>query len=101
MDCSGPLSLRDNVTRVLSHWGARVRRSWDPGLKKKPGFVGRHFSNLRGLAQTPKGGESHLPAQCKLGRPWQVPFVLSHGLPRKLAARRLGLSPGLGAAGTA
>ena len=31
-------------------------------------------------------GEHSLPTQCKLGSPWQVPFVLSHGVPRKLAA---------------
>ena len=52
---------------------------------EKTGFVGRHLSNLKGHALTPEGGEIPLPAQCKLGRPWQVPFVLSHGLPRKLA----------------
>ena len=70
-------------------------------LIQKTGFVGRHLSDLKVQTHAPRGGESPLPAQCKLGRPWQVPFVLSHGLPRKLAARRLGLSPGLGAAGTA
>ena len=41
----------------------------------------------------PEGGEHTLPTQCKLGPPWQVPIVLSHGVPRKLAARRPGLSP--------
>ena len=34
----------------------------------------------------PEGGEHSLPTPCKLGSPWQVPFVLSHGVPRKLAA---------------
>ena len=46
----------------------------------------------QGTPPTAVGGHT-LPTPCKLGSPWQVPNVLSHGVPRKLAARRPGLSP--------